>query len=127
MAAEIENQEVVEQTIQASRDNTDLILDRVKVSEGAIKDAFARHEVADQERFEATNKGIDQLTTVVQITNGGLVDVKGKVAVIEDRAEVLTKAATDRRTSRQRIMDAVYGGAALLAVTLIGHFVAGVG
>lgn len=120
--------------VQASNENTSLILDRIDASEQHVKETFQLHEERDEERFDQTAKALvehriqlgeklDLLSGEVKATNGGLKGAEAKIGIIEYGEALARKHAENQITFRQALIVAI--ATVIMAAAL--HYGAGLG
>lgn len=122
----------IEQTpaVQASNENTTLILDRIGTSDKRTTEIFEAHEQRDQDRFlEQTNRldetrkhlngTLGELTKEVKKTNGRLGIVESKVEIVEDRAAEIAKRKAFWLTWKQGIILALASGGGVWLVHVL--------
>lgn len=127
--------------VQASNENTAVILDRIKSAEEGTKEriatsdkrtteTFEKHEARDQERFADQTKALNDhrehldgtltvLTTEVKRTNSRLGTVEGKVDIVEDRASEIAKRKAFWLSWKQGIALALASGGGVWLVHVL--------
>src|SRR5271166_1213745 len=100
---------------------TELILGRVEASEEGVKQAFANHEVRDQERFQVVDDKLVDLAAKVEHANGDIGVLKTKEEKRKDREEEKRRDEDRRMTRRDKIVVAVIASGATAVIGLVIH------